>query len=202
MRLLSMVLVAAVVVLGLPAAERVILAGKVLDSSGKPLERATVLIYHAGVKKGYSTFCPSCYADCGKRAITGPDGVFALKGVDSGLLFELLVVRDGFQPAFVKKVDPLTQAPLTSVLLPRTGTSSPKSAVRGRVVDDHGLPLRDAVVQPEGISMAELPDGTPSKDPVSIYGEIRGLEPVAITNEKGDFEIANQKPALLTKSLH
>ena len=47
------------------AADRVILTGAVTDNSGKPLENATVLVYHAGVKHGYSTFCPSCYADCG-----------------------------------------------------------------------------------------------------------------------------------------
>ena len=46
------------------AADRVTLTGKVTDSSGKPLEDATVMIYHAGVKHGYSTFCPSCYTDC------------------------------------------------------------------------------------------------------------------------------------------
>jgi hypothetical protein len=44
------------------------------DSSGKVLEDATAMVYQAGVKKGYSTFCPSCYVDCGKRAITDRTG--------------------------------------------------------------------------------------------------------------------------------
>jgi protocatechuate 3,4-dioxygenase beta subunit len=89
------------------AADRASLAGKILDGAGHPIDHATVLVYHAGVKKGYSTYCPSCYVDCGKRTTTGPDGSFVIKGVDSGLLFELLAVRDGFQPAFIKAVDPL-----------------------------------------------------------------------------------------------
>ena len=41
------------------AAGRVTLNGRVTDRLGKPLEDATVMIYHAGVKQGYSTYCPS-----------------------------------------------------------------------------------------------------------------------------------------------
>ena len=37
-------------------------------------------VYHAGVKKGYSTYCPSCYVDCGKRNITDNQGMFILGG--------------------------------------------------------------------------------------------------------------------------
>lgn len=42
-------------------------SGAVQDAAGRPVEHATVLIYHAGVKHGYSIMCPSCYIDCGKR---------------------------------------------------------------------------------------------------------------------------------------
>src|SRR5580658_4817678 len=88
------------------AADRVTLTGKVTDSSGKPLEDATVMIYHAGVKKGYSTFCPSCYADCGKRAVTDQAGSFIIPKLDPDLQFELLVVHDGYKPKFLGNVDP------------------------------------------------------------------------------------------------
>jgi protocatechuate 3,4-dioxygenase beta subunit len=37
------------------AADRATLTGKVTDNHGKPLDDATVMIYEAGVKKGYST---------------------------------------------------------------------------------------------------------------------------------------------------
>ena len=196
MRLPVMILASAFATSGLLAADRVTLAGKILDTAGQPIDHATVLVYHAGVKKGYSTFCPSCYADCGKRASTGLDGTFVIKSVDSDLLFELLAVRGGFQPAFIKAVDPLNQSALTAILVARPAATSPEKVVRGRVVDDYGLPLRDSVVQPVGISTNEYPDGTPSKSEVSLYGTIKGLEPIAVTDEKGEFEIANQKPAL------
>ena len=57
------------------------------------------------MKKGYSTFCPSCYADCGKRTITDAQGKFAFKGLSPDLWFQLLVVGKGYEPTFVNKVD-------------------------------------------------------------------------------------------------
>ena len=63
---LSAIIVSALTACGLLANERGTLAGKIVDSGGQPIDHATVLVYHAGVKHGYSTFCPSCYADCGK----------------------------------------------------------------------------------------------------------------------------------------
>src|SRR5437899_621103 len=63
-------------------AGRSTLTGKIVDAAGKPVEHATVMVYYAGVKQGYSTFCPSCYVDCGKRAFTGADGAFTISGLD------------------------------------------------------------------------------------------------------------------------
>ena len=37
------------------AADRVTLSGRVTDNLGQPPENATVMVYHAGVKTGYST---------------------------------------------------------------------------------------------------------------------------------------------------
>jgi hypothetical protein len=190
------VLILAFAASGLLAADRASLAGKILDGAGHPIDHAIVLVYHAGVKRGYSTYCPSCYVDCGKRTTTGPDGSFLIKSVDSGLLFELLAVRDGFQPAFIKAVDPLKQSSPSAVLIPRYAATSPEKVVRGRVVDGHGLPLRDSLVQPIGLSSNEYPDGKPSKGEISMYGTIQGVDPIAVTDEKGEFEIASERPAL------
>src|SRR5215471_19740222 len=90
--------------------ERVNLTGQVIDSGGKPIEHATVMVYHAGVKKGYSTYCPSCYADCGKGTITDNHGMFTFKGLSADLWFQLLVASEGYEPAFINKVDPLSGA--------------------------------------------------------------------------------------------
>ncbi len=172
----------------LSAADRLTLTGKVADSSGNPLEHATVLVYEAGVKQGYSTFCPSCYSDCGKRALTATDGTFTIPSLSPDLFFELLVVHDGYLPAFVRKVDPAKAAPAAMLKL-RDAVTEPGRVVRGVVVDAHGRPVRDAVVQPQGIQ-STMPNGQKG----SMYGTIAGLDPVAVTNEKGEFELAHSQP--------
>jgi hypothetical protein len=57
------------------------------------------------------------------------------------------------------------------------------------VIDSHGDPVWDAVVQPQGISME-----IPGRGKRSIYGTIDGLEPVAVTNEKGEFDLSHARP--------
>jgi hypothetical protein len=167
------------------AAERPTLSGKVTDSHGKPLENATVMIYHAGVKKGYSTFCPSCYVDCGKRAVTDRSGGFTIANLDPDLWFELLVIRDGYTATFVNKVDPSQGPAATAVLATRTAVDDPDRIVRGRVVDPQGHPVRAAVVMPEGVNTSQG----------SMYGTIEGLEPIAVTNAQGEFELAHSQKA-------
>lgn len=167
------------------AADRATVSGKVTDAAGKPLEHATVLIYHAGVKKGYSTFCPSCYTDCGKRAVTDANGAFAIHGLSRDLWFELLVVRSEYTPAFVQKVDPVQGPAATAALAVRGLLDDPARVVRGRVVDPHGDPMRGAVVTPFAIQVGDT----------SMYGNPPGLDPVAATNDNGEFEIAYSKAA-------
>lgn len=171
------------------AEDRLSLTGRVSDTQGKPVEHATVLVYRAGVKKGYNLYCPSCYRDCGKRAITDGNGMFTIKGLSSDLWFQLLVALDGYRPTFVNKVDPSAGQPAAATLVRRNPTSNPRGLFRGRVQDSRSLLVRDAVVEPVGIL---LDDKTGS----SRYGTIDDLEPVAITNKKGEFEIAYCKPGL------
>jgi uncharacterized GH25 family protein len=170
------------------ADDRATITGKVVDTAGNPIEHATVLVYHAGVKQGYSTFCPSCYADCGKRALTDAKGEFQFQGLSPDLWFELLVLREGSAPTLIKKVDPAKGITARAELKPRTDLSG-FSVLRGHVVDTHGRPVRDAVVQPQGI--ATIRDGKPA----SIYGTVDGLDLFAVTNTNGDFDIVSTTPA-------
>jgi hypothetical protein len=51
-------------------ADRLATIGSVVDhSTTQSIANATVMVYSAGVKKGYDLFCPSCYVDCGKRTV-------------------------------------------------------------------------------------------------------------------------------------
>src|SRR5689334_14929065 len=92
---------------GLWADERGALEGKVVDGGGNPVDHAMVLVYQAGPKQGYSAFCPTCYADCGKRTLTDAQGGFHFQALSSDLWFNLLVLREGSVPTLVKKVDPV-----------------------------------------------------------------------------------------------
>src|SRR4051794_25945955 len=83
------------------------LAGTVTDAGGRPLPGATVYVYTAGPRQGTSSFCPSCYVDCGKRQVTDARGRFRIPSLDRSLLFRILTVREGYEPAFTPKVDPL-----------------------------------------------------------------------------------------------
>jgi uncharacterized GH25 family protein len=167
------------------AVDHATLTGKVTDAAGKPLEHATVIVYHAGVKKGYSTFCPSCYTDCGKRAITDKSGAFTITGLSPDLWFELLVARGGYTPTFVKKVDPL-EGSAAAALTVRTPVDDPSRVVHGRVVDPQSAPMRDAVVEPMAILRV--------RGSAAIYGMPPGLDPIAVTNEMGEFELAYAEP--------
>jgi hypothetical protein len=170
------------------AAERLTLTGTVTDTLGKPLEDATVMIYHTGVRQGYSTYCPSCYADCGKRAITDRAGsftMFTIKSLDANLRFELLVVRDGYTAFFVERADP-AQGSATAVLKPRAVVDDPARIVRGLVIDAHGRALRDAVVLLQGV---ETVLG------MCLHGTPKGVDPLAVTNAIGEFELAYKEKA-------
>lgn len=167
-------------------ADFVALKGKVTDVTGRPIEHATVMVYHAGVKNGYSVFCPSCYTDCGKRVFTDATGTYTFKNLDSELWFELVVVRDGYVPVFIKKIDPSIGPATTAVLSTRSGVDDTKRWARGRVVDSLGYPMRDAVVQPKGVLTIRG---------AAMYGEIPGLDPLAMTNDKGEFEASFVEPS-------
>jgi hypothetical protein len=169
-------------------AERLTLTGKVTGAAGKSLDHATVIVYHAGVKQGYSTFCPSCYSDCGKRRLTDSSGNFTIPSLSPDLYFEILIVHDGYLPVIVKKVDPAKPGP-TVELKAREALTDSRRVLRGLVVDAQHRPIRDAVVQPQGI-LGEMQN----RGRGSMYGSILGLEPVAVSNEKGEFELAHAEP--------
>ena len=165
------------------------LSGKVTDSAGKALPGATVMVYYAGVKRGYSTFCPSCYADCGKRTTTDGDGAFVIKGLSPDLWFTLLVVREGSAPTFVKRIDP-SAGPASATLPARSLPADPAQLLRGRVVGPGGLAIADAVISPESLRW-NTPNG-----PTGAGGAVEGLDPIAISNDKGEFEVAFNKPGI------
>jgi hypothetical protein len=143
------------------------------------------MVYHAGVLNGFSTFCPSCYRDCGKRAKTDASGSYIIDKLDSGLCFDLLFVRDGYAPEIVRVKDASAGTAPLATLKVRPSAADSSQAVKGHVVDVKGRAVRDAVVTSVGV---EVERG-------SIIGTIPGLDPLAVTDQNGDFELLYEKPA-------
>jgi uncharacterized GH25 family protein len=186
----------------LPAATpRATLTGTVLDANGNPLVGVTVMVYHAGVKVGYSTYCPSCYLDCGKRVLTDAKGAFEIKDLAGDLWFTLLAARAGYVPQITKSIDPAKNPTLTLNLAAKPRTTDFSGTVRGRVVESDGSPVPDAIITPTGLNLnakelsAVFPAGTPvSEGEHSIYGTLDGLQPIATTNKQGEFELSYNQP--------
>lgn len=158
------------------------LTGTVQDEVGKPLSDATVFIYTAGPKQGAGILCPSCYADCRKRATTDGSGKFMIESLDPGLMFRVLVVAKDHQPEFVSKVDPAEKR-LTVTLKPKLGGETADKRLKGRVVDSEGKPVSGAVISIRGVTRAR---GTQ-------FGGNTSIDPVAVSDGSGHFVIHGQE---------
>ncbi|HEX7153497.1 MAG TPA: carboxypeptidase-like regulatory domain-containing protein [Thermoanaerobaculia bacterium] len=110
------------------------IGGRVVDAAGAPVAQATVHVYEAWPRVGVNTVCPSCYRDCGKQVATGDDGAFRLRELDDALVFRLLAVAEGYEPAFAGKVDPRDG----TVTIAMKKRASEGILIRGRVVDPEG----------------------------------------------------------------
>lgn len=160
------------------------LTGLVKAKDGQPVAGAGVFIHTAGPRVGTSPFCPSCYADCRKRARSDSQGGFAIPELDDALLFRVLVVARGFQPAFISKVDP-AMGPMEAVLTPLNAAAlTPRHQLRGRVLGPDQQPLANAVVN---FQMYHSGDG-------GRGGNVPGFDPLAVTDEAGDFLLTGDKP--------
>lgn len=168
----------------LAATGRATLHGTILDAKGNPLPGVTVMVYHAGVKTGYSIYCPSCYVDCGKRVLTDAHGNFQINDLAPDLWFTVLAARDGYVPKLTKAIDPAKDPAPTLKLDAAPSPTDFSGVVRGRIVDARGSPVRDAVITPTGVMQGASSD----------YGTIPGLQPIAVTNRHGEFEVSYDKP--------
>ncbi|MCC6796499.1 MAG: carboxypeptidase regulatory-like domain-containing protein [Candidatus Hydrogenedentes bacterium] len=169
----------------LAAAERVSIAGAIFDNADAPIEGATVYVYTARTKEGPNLLCPSCYADCGKRFVTQSDGSFQLEGLDPSLIFNLLIVRREYAPLLIERIDPQSGPVKAKMSRIDPARLAPDHSVRGRVINSDGQPVRDAIVEPAWLVLA---DG-------SWTGTLRsGIDNMSITDERGEFVITSEKP--------
>lgn len=136
--------------LSAPVLAGVSLGGQVLDDARKPVAGATVFMHSAYPREGTSSFCPTCYPDCQKRARTNAEGRFTIKDLDGSLVFRVLVAGSGLRPQFIDDVDP-AKAPVAAIVS-RRGEVDPERELRGVVIDPKGHSIGGAVITPVGFS--------------------------------------------------
>lgn len=162
------------------------LNGVVTNPDGKPVPAAHVYVYTAWPKVGVTTVCPSCYRDCGKQVAAGANGSFRIAALDSTLLFDILVVADGYEPAFARRVN-AQAGQLRVTLTPRSAADADR-LITGTVLGPDGKPVVGATVEPNGYHLIEhTPDGR-MRGSVG-YGNLPGLDPKSITNGHGEFAL-------------
>lgn len=159
------------------------LEGRVVTTGGEAVANAQVLIDSASVRRGTSPLCPSCYLDCRKRGVTDKEGRFRIAGLDPELLFNVLVVADGFRPTFARKSDP-AKGPIEVMLTPFDFDQvDPRRILRGVVLDPEDKPLVGASVTVQGFSTETFSGFSPDY-----------FDPIAVTNLRGEFVLTSKSP--------
>jgi hypothetical protein len=181
MRVISLIAAALVLLASEAAGDD--LTGRVAGQDGQAIAGANVFIYTAKPRVGVGILCPGCYPDCANKTTSRPDGKFLIQALDPSLLFQVLVVAEGYRPRFAKDVDPRAE-PLAVELKPMPEGLDPGNVLRGRVVDPEGKPIVGAKVDPYGIKTATS----------HRYGRIEGVDPLAVTNDRGEFLVFSQQP--------
>ena len=102
------------------------------------------------------------------------------------------MIQDGFSATYVSKADPAAGPAADAKLKPRKAPENPAQTVRGLVVDRHGEPLADAIIEQEGITYVDERGRT-----LSSFGSgTDWIDSMAVTNAKGEFEMAYGVPAI------
>jgi hypothetical protein len=115
--------------------------------------------------------------------VTDRTGGFRIGSVEPSLLFNVLVVADGFRPVIVNKVDPMAK-PIEVELAPLEADKlGPKQALFGIVLDSAGHPLAGARVSAQMFKTDAFSGFSPG-----IF------DPIAVTNLRGEFLLTSTSP--------
>jgi hypothetical protein len=151
------------------------LEGTVVDSAGQPVIGARVDIATAAPKVGRGMFCPSCYLDCAKWTNTDEQGRFTIKNLNPTLKFRVLFTHPGKESLVSELTDP--SAGVMKIAFVDLPAKMPaERTVRGQIVNDLGIAIAGALIEPEGAKTADR----------RWWGRVDGVKP-AVSDSKGMF---------------
>src|SRR6185503_19682891 len=81
----------------LPRPSSPTLRAAVFDHVGRPIHKATVIVWDAKPRIGQTYLCPTCYPDCGRHSKSAKNGTVILANLDPSLLYTVLVVAPGYE---------------------------------------------------------------------------------------------------------
>jgi hypothetical protein len=154
---------------------RLTLKGIIDDGSGQPVVGARVDIATAAPRVGTGLFCPSCYLDCQKKTRSNDKGEFEISGLNPSLKFHLVISMPGKKTQLTGLVDPLTDSIKIS-LADLPNDFPPERMLRGRAVNDQGLAIEGALVEPDGAQSGSK----------RWWGRVDGVDPT-VTDSDGRF---------------
>lgn len=153
------------------------ITGSVTDGQGVPVTDALVRVQTARPIVGPSVVCPSCYRDCGRFARTDERGEFEIRGLDTRLFYQLIIVAADFHH---QKTNDVADNDNLTIVLDRRGSSSlGGSVIRGRLLGE----LSEAPAYSVITTLGYIEDGR------TIVGEVPATDPLVIADEAGRFAL-------------
>ena len=155
------------------------LDGVVLGADGRPLPNAFVSVFSASPRDSQrSTVGIKHYPDCGKHTRTDAQGRFVITAIDKDLLFRLLVTAPGHRPDYIRDADPQFGGAQLKLKPLRFANVPPAQRVTGKLIDAAGRPIPGGRIEVGGTRYADVSYSSTTTTKV---------DPMAVTNEKGEF---------------
>src|SRR5581483_6310185 len=174
--------------------------GTVRTTAGQPLENARVRITTTRHVNNVVALPITGDPNVGVEMVTDADGHFILPPVPDTRLYRLLVVADGFSPAFYAAADPkpdpieirlapaAVNPPVEVRIEPAPAdvpvTAITTNSIRGRVVGPNGQPVAWALAEPTGFTLLHPPSA-----PWGYQTSMPQGRPL-VADSKGEFTLA------------
>jgi hypothetical protein len=157
------------------------LSGRVVDEDAKPVSGAVVVIDTGRPRRGPSLVCPSCYPECSKRSVTGPDGTFIVDELSDSTLFSLAAGASNYEAEVTQHFDPLKGNDI-EIVLKKFSQADGNLKIDGNVVDLNNQPLANVKIEVHFVRLGSRG-----------YGGDKDITPLTLSDNMGKFRVVAEK---------